>query len=292
MLFENLNYAAIFNIAALVTIFLFLFILASIFPLRRHTVSGIPRFIINISFSAMVFIAASIIVKPLSFSIMSLPKEYSFGLLHFIRLPVYVNFIIGFLLMDLTFYWWHSANHRVPVLWRFHNIHHIDPDLDVTTSFRFHIVEILIATGFRALQVGMIGIQPVTYLIYEFVFTCSTMFHHSNVRLPIGLERVLIAIFVTPRMHSIHHSMVREETNSNYSVIFNWWDYIHKTLCLNISQSEITIGVPAYIEPSDNKFFRLLLLPFKRQREYWHMPDGTIPKRMINEMTKRTYLFK
>lgn len=194
--------------------------------------------------------------------------------------------------MDLSFYWWHWVNHRMPILWRFHNIHHIDPDLDVSTSFRFHIIEILMSTGFRVLQIGIIGIQPVTYIIYEFVFTCSTMFHHSNVRLPIGLERFLNAIFVTPRMHGIHHSIVREETNSNYSVIFSWWDYIHKSLCLNIPQSEITIGVPAYIELSDNKVFRLLLLPFKRQKEYWRMSDGTIPKRTVNKVTKRTYLYK
>jgi len=194
--------------------------------------------------------------------------------------------------MDFTFYWWHWANHRIPFLWRFHNVHHIDPDLDVTTSFRFHIIEILMSAGFRVLQVGIIGVQPVTYIIYEFVFTCSTMFHHSNIRLPIGLERFLISIFVTPRMHGIHHSIVREETNSNYSVIFSWWDYIHKSLRLNISQSEITIGVPAYIELSDNKVLRLLLLPFKRQREYWHMPDGKIPTREVHKQTKRTYLLK
>ena len=194
--------------------------------------------------------------------------------------------------MDFTFYWWHCANHRIPTLWRFHNVHHTDPDMDVTTSFRFHIIEILISVGFRALQVGIIGIQPVTYIIYEFVFTCSTMFHHSNINLPIKIERLINTILVTPRMHGIHHSNVQEEANSNFSVIFRWWDYIHKSLSLNINQSEIIIGVPGYIELNDNKILRLLLLPLIKQKQYWQMPDGKISKRTVDQETKQTYLLK
>jgi sterol desaturase/sphingolipid hydroxylase (fatty acid hydroxylase superfamily) len=138
-------------------------------------------------------------------------------------------------------------------LWRFHNVHHIDPDMDVTTAFRFHFAETFYSTAFRIVQVGVAGIIPFTYLLYEFIFVLATMFHHSNLRLPLALERWLNKIIVTPRMHGVHHSAVGPETNSNYSVIFRWWDHIHKTLRLNVPQAKIVIGVPGYLRPKTTR---------------------------------------
>jgi sterol desaturase/sphingolipid hydroxylase (fatty acid hydroxylase superfamily) len=152
--------------------------------------------------------------------------------------------------------------------------------LDVSTSFRFHFGEVLYSVGFRALQVYLLGISLFTYLVYELVFQCATLFHHSNVRLPITVERWLNQIVVTPRMHGIHHSIVKEETNSNFSVIFRWWDLIHGTLKLNVKQSEVVIGVPAYLEREDNKLMNLLILPFRKQREYWRLPENEQPGRV------------
>jgi sterol desaturase/sphingolipid hydroxylase (fatty acid hydroxylase superfamily) len=165
--------------------------------------------------------------------------------------------------------------------WRFHNVHHVDPDLDVSTSFRFHFGEVLCSLGFKALQVYLIGISLLTYLVYELIFQCAIMFHHSNVRLPISFERWLNKIIVTPRMHSIHHSIVKDETNSNYSVIFRWWDLMHGTLRLNVKQCDVVIGVPAYLDEEDNKFLNLLILPFRKQREHWRLPDGKQPERSL-----------
>ncbi|MGH7998479.1 MAG: sterol desaturase family protein, partial [Brasilonema sp.] len=184
--------------------------------------------------------------------------------------------VIAFLLMDLTFYYWHRANHRFPFLWRFHNVHHIDPDLDVSTGFRFHFVEIVLSAGFRVLQVALIGVSVETYIIYELVFQVNTLFHHSNVRLPLGVERLLNMILVTPRMHSIHHSQVHDETNSNFSVVFSWWDRLHQTLQLNVFQPDIDIGVPAYSSFEDNKLQHILIMPFQKQRDYWHRRDNTL----------------
>jgi sterol desaturase/sphingolipid hydroxylase (fatty acid hydroxylase superfamily) len=116
------------------------------------------------------------------------------------------------------------------------------------------------------------------------------MFHHSNVRLPIKVERWLNKIVVTPRMHGIHHSIVKEETNSNFSVVFRWWDLIHGTLNLYVKQPEIVIGVPAYLEPDDNKFLNLLILPFRKQREYWHLPRGKQPERVHLKETENILL--
>jgi len=185
---------------------------------------------------------------------------------------------IGFVLMDLAFYWWHRANHRIRLLWRFHNVHHIDLDLDVSTSFRFHFGEIAYSSVFRVTQVLLIGADPLTYAVYETVFSAETMFHHSNIRLPLKLERLVNKLIVTPRMHGIHHSAVAGETNSNYSVIFPWWDRLSRTLTLNVPQASIRIGVPGYQAPEDNRLWNLVAMPFIRQKRYWRFADGTAPK--------------
>jgi sterol desaturase/sphingolipid hydroxylase (fatty acid hydroxylase superfamily) len=270
--------------------FVLLLILETRFPLRQPKRSKVKRFVINVAVSGLALSSGAFVVAPIALTLLALSSETSFGLLHILPLPAAAEFGVGFLLMDLTFYYWHRANHSIPFFWRFHNVHHVDPDLDVSTSFRFHFGEVLYSVGFRAVQVYLIGVSLFTYLVYELVFQCATMFHHSNVRLPIRAERWLNKIIVTPRMHGIHHSMVKDETNSNYSVIFRWWDWVHRTLRLNVNQSDVVIGVPAYCNPEDNKLLNLLVLPFRKQREYWRLPNGRQPQRVLIKRGENLFL--
>jgi sterol desaturase/sphingolipid hydroxylase (fatty acid hydroxylase superfamily) len=265
----------------IIAVFLTLLMIEIRFSLRQGKRSKIKRFLINVGVSALALATAAYVVAPVALRLASWTSESQFGLLRIMPLPFTAEFILGFLLMDLTFYYWHRANHSIAFFWRFHNVHHVDPDLDVSTSFRFHLGEVLYSLGFRVLQIYLIGISLLTYLVYELIFQCATMFHHSNVRLPITVERCLNKVIVTPRMHGIHHSIVKNETNSNYSVIFRWWDLMHGTLRLNVKQSDVVIGVPAYSDPEDNKFLNLLILPFRKQREYWRLPDGKQPERSV-----------
>jgi sterol desaturase/sphingolipid hydroxylase (fatty acid hydroxylase superfamily) len=181
--------------------------------------------------------------------------------------------------MDLAFYYWHIVNHQVPFFWRFHNVHHIDPDLDVSTGFRFHFGEVAMSAVFRVVQVSVIGISGWAFAVYELVFQANTLFHHSNLRLPIRFERLLNKMLVTPRMHGIHHSQVQRENNSNFGVVFPWWDRVHRTLGLNIAQAEIAIGIAGYSQPDDNQLQNALLMPFRKQRDYWRRADGTVVER-------------
>lgn len=254
-----------------ITVFLALLLAETRSSLRQRTRSKITRYWINFGVSGLALATGALIVAPVALALAS--SDTSFGLLRIFPLPFAVELIVGFLLMDLSFYYWHRANHAIPLLWRFHNVHHVDPDLDVTTSFRFHFGEVAYSVVFRALQVYLLGVSLVTYLTYELFFQCATMFHHSNMRLAITAERWLNKIVVTPRMHGVHHSTVREEAFSNFSVIFRWWDRIHGTLKLNVHQSDIVIGVPAYLGREDNKFLKLLMLPFRKQREYWRLSE-------------------
>jgi len=269
-------------------IFLLLLGLESLSPLRRLKRRRGSRYVVNGVLTGLGFITGVLTVRPAALGGALWTESHSFGLLNLMGLPLWVKVAAGVLLMDLTFYYWHRLNHTRPLLWRFHNVHHADPDMDVTTSFRFHWGEVLYSTVFRLLQVGLIGVLPLTYAVYEVVFNCATMFHHSNMRLPVAWERRLNRVFVTPRMHGVHHSAVGVETNANYSVIFSWWDRLNRSLKLNVRQSDIVIGVPGYLRPGDNAVLPMLALPFRRPRPYWRWPSGKASTRSKSPGTPAT----
>ena len=259
-------------------IFALLFWMQSRQPLRRQRCSALRRLFRNFIFSAPGFALARLTMIPIPLAVALSAARHGFGLLHWLPLPGWLAGILGFLIMDWAYYWWHYANHLVPVLWRFHNVHHTDLDLDVSTAARFHFGEIALSVPFRAAVVAFVGVPFLTLLIFELVFESATIFHHSNWRLPLGLERALNRVIVTPRMHGIHHSIVQRETNSNWGTIFCWWDKLHRSLRRDISQDEITIGVAGFREEGELTVGKLLVLPFREQRA-WRLPNGEVPQR-------------
>ncbi len=245
------------------------FLLENLFPLRRQRHSLGHRLLVNVVFSACTYLSAAFIMRPVALAALGWGGSASVGVLHWISLPPIWSFVAGFLLLDLSFYYWHRLNHVIPWLWRFHNVHHSDPDMDTSTGFRFHFGEIIISTVFRGIQLLFIGVTLETFLTFELIFQLATYFHHSNLRLPAAADRALNLVLVTPRMHTIHHSQVREETDSNYSVIFSLWDRINRTFRRGIPVKEISIGVPGYSAAPDNRIFAMLKAPFVSQRDYW-----------------------
>lgn len=260
-------------------VFLLLFCLEKLFPLRTRTVALWRRLAINLSVAALALFTAAAIVRPAGASALQWTSENRLGLIPSLGMPAWLGMIVGFLSLDLSFYYWHRANHVIPFLWRFHNVHHIDGDLDVSTAFRFHLVEVAFSAGFRVLQILVLGVSAGNYLVYELAFQTGTLFHHSNLRLPIAFERWLSSVFVTPRMHTIHHSQVQREANSNYSTVFSIWDRLHRSLQLGIQQKDVVIGVPAYTGKEDQSLVQSLAAPFKKQKNYWTRSDGTIVNR-------------
>lgn len=259
---------------AIATLFLILLVLERWMPLRPARHSPLRRIAVNLMISVLAIGTAFALVRPAAGTAIQQAEALRFGLLYWIQLPRPFSVVAGLLLLDLSFYFWHLANHRVPLLWRLHVVHHIDPDLDVSTAFRFHFGEVALSAGFRVVQILLIGASPLTFAIYEILFQANTLFQHSNVRLPISLERVLSYALVTPRMHGIHHSTVQRETTSNFSVVFSCWDRLHRTLRLNVPQQGIVIGIPAYAAPADNAIGALLRLPFHTQRYAWRQANG------------------
>jgi sterol desaturase/sphingolipid hydroxylase (fatty acid hydroxylase superfamily) len=268
---------------AIVAFALGFFVLERLFPLRRAARPLAGRLLVNLTFAAVAFVTVSLTVRPAVQATLGWTGQATFGLARLEAIPPILQLVLAFLLMDITFYWWHRANHRIRLLWRFHNIHHLDPDLDVSTAFRFHFGELAFSSVFRVAQIALIGPSLGSLFLYETIFQTGTLFHHSNVRLPIPIERRLVRLIVTPRMHGIHHSQVRWETNSNYATVFSFWDRLHRTLVLNIPQDVIDIGIPGYAEKRDNALGNALLAPFRAQRDYWYRTDGSVPMRSVTK---------
>ena len=263
----------------LACLFLALLLLQWRFPLRRQHFSVLHRLVRNCVLSIPGFAIVRLAMLPIPIAVGLLAQDRRIGLLNWLPLPAWATVIATFLLMDYAYWWWHWVLHMVPFLWIFHNVHHTDLDLDVSTAARFHFGEMLFSIGFLSLAVIVFGIAPLMLVVFFITFEVATMFHHSNWRLPIKVERILNLVLVTPRMHGIHHSIVQRETNSNWGTIFCWWDKLHGTLRRDIPQDEITIGVPAYRDENELTVGRLWLLPFQRQRDYWRLPGGERPER-------------
>jgi len=260
-------------------------------PLRRRIVEPkLKREVRNLSVAAVGAGALLLIERPAILPLAQFVDGRRWGLLKQLGLPWWLELALAIVLLDYTLYVWHYLTHKVPFLWRFHVAHHIDLDLDASTALRFHFGELVLSVPWRAAQVVIIGVSPISYLAWQtFVFP-SILFHHSNVRLPIGMERWLNRLIVTPRMHGIHHSIVENETNSNWSSGFTVWDRLHGTLRLNVPQQQITIGVPAYQNPKEVKLKETLLLPLRKQRPSWEFPDDGKPARKLSDAAKNRLL--
>jgi sterol desaturase/sphingolipid hydroxylase (fatty acid hydroxylase superfamily) len=248
-------------------------------PLRKATSVKLRRATTNIGVAAATGLTIRLLFLPVVSAAADFAQKRRVGLLHRLPLPNALRFAAELLLLDYTLYWWHRLMHRNALLWRCHMVHHTDLDLDVSTAGRFHFAEYVLSAGYRAAQVVVIGARPASVAISETCVMVAAEFHHSNVRLPLGFERRLNALVVTPRMHGIHHSIIERESNSNFATVLTLWDAAHGTLKLNVPQDEITIGLAAHRDAKELTFSTLLALPFGRQKDAWAMPDNSRPGR-------------
>lgn len=244
-------------------------------PLRSRRESRLRRTVRNLTTGILSLAMVTFLQAPILMPLVRWMEQHGIGLLNLVRLPAGVEVVTAVLLLDYTLWHWHRINHQVPFFWRFHLVHHVDRDMDASTALRFHFGEHALSVGWRVLQVLIIGPSPVGIWIFHVLLVVSILFHHSNTQLPIWLERRLVRLIVTPRMHGIHHSDWRNETNSNWSSVLSAWDYLHRTVLLSVPQAEIVVGVPAYEKPEDVTIGRILSMPFRRQRDDWSGPWGS-----------------
>ena len=172
---------------------------------------------------------------------------------------------LAILALDLAIYLQHVLFHAVPALWRLHRMHHADQDIDVTTGVRFHPIEILLSMGIKLGVVAALGTPAVAVLAFEILLNATSMFNHSNVRMPLWLDRALRWIVVTPDMHRVHHSIVVRETNSNFGFNLPWWDRLFGTYRdqPEAGHDAMTIGIQQFREPGEQRLDRMLTQPFR-----------------------------
>ena len=255
--------------AAIAIVFAALLVLERARPLRREVEPKPRRVARNIILGLIALVIASPLQLALLVPVSRWMTARHVGVLHAFDLSTPVRTLLAVILLDYTLWIWHWASHRVPFLWRFHLVHHVDRDLDASTAFRFHFGEHVLSVAYRAAQIVIIGAEPLAVWIWQIVLFVSILFHHSNLRLPAQWESVLVRLVVTPRMHGIHHAQREEWTHSNWSSILTCWDFLHRTMVTRVPDAEIVIGIPAYDDPRAVTLGRILLLPFRRRRNDW-----------------------
>lgn len=238
-------------------------------PIRARAVPLLQRrlrngmiILINAGALRLLFIVAS--VTAVGFA--AIVDANDWGLLNAFAVPPAVAFLIGFLLLDLIIWAQHVAFHHIPAFWRLHRVHHMDLDLDVTSGLRFHPLEIVLSMGIKFAAILVLGVPAVAVLVFEVVLNATSMFNHSNIKLPPRVDRVLRLFLVTPNMHWVHHSVHRWETDSNFGFNLPWWDRLFGTYRPRPQDGYhgMTIGLPDRRDVQDQKLLRLLVNPFER----------------------------
>ena len=202
----------------------------------RHGALNLALGTLNAAVVALAFAAAWLAVTQWS-------GVHRFGLLNAFGFGPWQRVALAIFVLDAWTYGWHRLNHRVPFFWRFHRWHHADSAMDVTTASRFHTGEIVLSSVFRVPVLALIGCNLGELALYELLLFAVVQFHHANIALPDRLDRVLRLVIVTPALHKVHHSIVRAESDANYSSLFSWWDRVFRTLCLVREPRKIIFGV-------------------------------------------------
>jgi sterol desaturase/sphingolipid hydroxylase (fatty acid hydroxylase superfamily) len=190
-----------------------------------------------------------------------------YGLFNSVTAPAWLSLVVSLLLLDLAIYLQHRVFHWVPLLWRLHRMHHADLDVDVTTGARFHPIEILLSLGIKFLVIVALGAPALAVLVFELGLNATSMFNHSNVRIPSSLEPLLRWLVVTPDMHRVHHSIVRRETDSNFGFNFPWWDRLFRTYRPEpeAGYQHMTVGIEQFRDPKELFLGRMLMQPLRKE---------------------------
>ncbi|HDZ81574.1 MAG TPA: sterol desaturase family protein [Roseobacter sp.] len=193
-------------------------------PRRRQEIPRLLRWTNNIGIVVIDTILVRLAFPVVAVGLAIISQERGWGFFNIFELPGPLVFIVSLLALDLAIYLQHVMFHAVPALWRLHRMHHADLEFDVTTGLRFHPGEILLSMGIKLAVVAALGPPAVVVLLFEILLNASSMFNHSNIKIPQSIDGVLRLLVVTPDMHRVHHSVDPKETNSNYGFNVPWWD--------------------------------------------------------------------
>ena len=234
-------------------------------PRRRQEIPRVIRWTNNLGLVVIDAIVLRLSFPTLAVGLAVIAQDRGLGLFNIIKAPDWVAVLVSVIVLDLVIYLQHVMFHAVPALWRLHRMHHADLEFDVTTGLRFHPVEMLLSMGIKLAVVVALGPPALAVLIFEVLLNATAMFNHSNIRLPMLLDSFLRLVVVTPDMHRVHHSIIPEETNSNFGFNLPWWDILLGTYKAQpkAGHEGMTIGIEQFRTGRDLWLDRMLVQPIK-----------------------------
>lgn len=235
----------------------------AVFPRRSRALPRGRRWTVNLMLMVAGAVVVRLIVPVTAVGVAAIAAERSWGVLNTAPIPLWIAVPVAVILLDLAIYGQHVAFHRIPALWRLHRVHHCDIEFDVTTGIRFHPGEIVLSMLYKLAVIVALGAPPVAVILFEILLSGGSAFTHANLRLPDGVDRRLRMAFVTPDMHRIHHSVYRDETDSNYGFNLAVWDRVFGTYRAQPRDGHdaMAIGLERFRGAESRDLGQLLLLP-------------------------------
>ncbi len=250
-------------------------------PRRKLSISKSLRWFSNLGIVVLNTVIARAVLPMAPIMFASLSAEMGWGVFNIFDISPWLAIVATIVLMDLAIWLQHVMVHAVPVLWRLHRLHHADLDYDVTTGARFHPIEILLSLGIKFAVIALLGAPAAAVLVFEVILNAMAMFNHANFKLPLGLDAVLRTMFVTPDMHRVHHSIVPEETNSNFGFNLSIWDRMFGTYIAQPTGGHegMTIGIDLFRTTKDERLDQMLIQPFRGPAGEYTINRRDWPKR-------------
>ena len=239
----------------------------ALWPRKERALARSKRWLSNLTLSVLNTVILKLLGPITAIAVAEYALANNYGLLRIVStgLPFWLQVLIGFIILDLLIYIQHVFSHKIPLLWRFHKVHHADRDIDVTTGIRFHPIEALFSMVYKCIFILILGPIPFAVFLFEVILNGSAMFNHANVRLPQRLDQVLRIVIVTPDSHRVHHSTIVQETDNNYGFFLSVWDRLFKTYTAQpqLGHNGMKIGLNEFQTKSPSSLFWSLRLPFK-----------------------------
>lgn len=188
------------------------------------------------------------------------------GLFNAINLPAWLEITLAILILDFAIWAQHLITHKIPILWRIHQVHHADVDIDVTTAIRFHPIEIALSMVLKITLVYLLGPAGLAVILFEIILNGTAMFNHANIKLPLKLDAIMRTVLVTPDMHRVHHSVHRSEHDSNYGFSLSIWDHMFRTYIAQPAEGHDNMKIGTrWQDDRPSKLGWNLLLPFRNK---------------------------
>lgn len=270
MQFPEIN-ESVLRLSVFLAVFAVMAVAEALLPKRELVTPKGPRWLTNLGIvvigSFVIRLMAALAVPLAAVAVAAVAERNGWGLLNQVAWPAWIEVLVAVVVLDFAIWFQHLASHKVPLLWRLHQMHHADRDIDVTTAIRFHPIEIGLSMLWKIVCVLALGASPEAVLLFEIILNGLAMFNHANVALPARLDAALRLLVVTPDMHRVHHSIYGAEHDSNYGFNLSIWDRMFRTYTPQPRDGHrgMSIGLPEYQHEGPGRLWWSLALPFRRR---------------------------